>query len=258
MKLIFLVLILACATAELANSLKDATQLEALKDNVVEDNVKEPNESLDNIEEDDSPIADEELVDSDDLEDDKSIDDEDRLEDPGQDEDSPMEDDDKIEDPELNEDSIDDLSNMDRWEPPAPPGHKGAPLGPKGAPPIPGAGKKKRNCQWSSWGRWSKCSKSCGRGVRQRTRRMASRAKNGGKRCSGRSRATKSCTERRTCPGRKRCNDRFGRRCGLYARRNYCNSRYKKWMRRNCRKSCKICSGAVSRPSRQCRDNRRD
>ena len=95
---------------------------------------------------DDSPIADEELVDSDDLEDDKSIDDEDRLEDPGQDEDSPMEDDDKIEDPELNEDSIDDLSNMDRWEPPAPPGHKGAPLGPKGAPPIPGAGKKKSEC----------------------------------------------------------------------------------------------------------------
>ena len=46
-----------------------------------------------------------------------------------------MEDEDKIEDPELNEDSIDDLSNMDRWEPPAPPGHKGAPPGHKEAPP---------------------------------------------------------------------------------------------------------------------------
>ena len=153
------------------NSLKDATQLEALKNNVVEDNIKELNESLDKIEEgnilsyldfiyqlnnwhcnpsswfyflliifkyflDDSTIADEELEDSDNSEDDKSIGDEDSLEDSEQDDDSPMEDEDKIEDPELNEDSIDDLGNMDRWEPPAPPGHKGA-------PPMPGAGKKK-------------------------------------------------------------------------------------------------------------------
>ena len=143
--------------------MKDVTQLEALKDNVVIDNIKELNKSLDKIEEgniitytnwineivillpasifcyhfeyflDDSTIADEELEDSDNSEDDNSIDEEGRLEDPEQDEDSPMEDEDKIEDPELNEDSIDDLSNMDRYSapPPAPPGHKGA-------PPIPG------------------------------------------------------------------------------------------------------------------------
>ena len=80
---------------------------------------------------DDSTIADEELEDSENSEDDKSIDDEDSLKDSEQDEDSPMEDEDKIEDPEQDEDSIDDLSNMDRWEPPAPPGHKGA-------PPVPG------------------------------------------------------------------------------------------------------------------------
>ena len=85
---------------------------------------------------DDSTISDEELEDSDNSEDDKSIGDEDSLEYSEQDDDSPMEDEDKIEDPELNEDSIDDLGNMDRWEPPAPPGHKGA-------PPMPGAGKKK-------------------------------------------------------------------------------------------------------------------
>ena len=76
MRLIFLVLLVACATAELSkyssnlyfellmnviktltpyfsidNSLKDATQLEALKNNVVEDNIKELNESLVKIEE---------------------------------------------------------------------------------------------------------------------------------------------------------------------------------------------------------------
>merc|ERR1719367_1901056 len=36
--------------------------------------------------------------------------------------------------------------------------------------------------------------------------------------------------------------------CAFYARRNYCNnSRYRTWMRRNCRKSCKICSGTTSK-----------
>ena len=79
------------------------------------------------MEDDDSIDEDDRLEDSDDLKDENSIDEEDRLEDPEQDEDSSMEDEDKVEDPELDEDSIDDLSNMDRWEPPAPPGHKGAP-----------------------------------------------------------------------------------------------------------------------------------
>ena len=59
----------------------------------------------------------------------------------------------------------------------------------------------KVNCQWSSWGRWSSCSKTCGSGVNARTRRIVKHAKNGGRRCYGSSRATKYCCIRRTCPG---------------------------------------------------------
>ena len=119
------------------NSLQDATQPEALKNNVVEE-VVEPNESLDKIEEgniiyeqnndivilldacnfcnfksfpDDSPMDDEEIEDSD-LEED-SIDEEDRLEDPELEDDS-IDEEDRLEDPELDNDSIDDLRDMDR------------------------------------------------------------------------------------------------------------------------------------------------
>ena len=119
------------------NSLQDATQPEALKNNVVEE-VGEPNESLDKIVEgniiyeqnndivifldactfcnfksfpDDSPTDDEEIENTD-LEED-SIDEEDRLEDPELEDDS-IDEEDRLEDPELDNDSIDDLSDMDR------------------------------------------------------------------------------------------------------------------------------------------------
>ena len=117
--------------------MEDATQPEALKDNVVNE-VEDPKESLDKIVEgniiyeqdnaivifldactfcnfksfpDDSPMDDEELEDSD-LEED-SIDEEDRLEDPELEDDS-IDEEDRLEDPELDNDSIDDLSDMDR------------------------------------------------------------------------------------------------------------------------------------------------
>ena len=57
------------------------------------------------------------------------------------------------------------------------------------------------NCQWSSWSRWSSCSKTCGSGVNVRTRRIVRHAKNGGSKCVGSKRATKYCCIRRTCPG---------------------------------------------------------
>ena len=117
--------------------MQDATQPEALKNNVVEE-VVEPNESLDKIVEgniiyeqnndivifldactfcnfksfpDDSPTDDEEIENTDLGED--SIDEEDRLEDPELEDDS-IDEEDRLEDPELDNDSIDDLSDMDR------------------------------------------------------------------------------------------------------------------------------------------------
>jgi len=46
---------------------------------------------------------------------------------------------------------------------------------PKNARPSP------VNCKVGGWGRWGRCSKSCGKGVKKRTRSVLSRAKNGGK-----------------------------------------------------------------------------
>ena len=56
-------------------------------------------------------------------------------------------------------------------------------------------------CRWSSWGTWSSCSRSCGSGLRYRSRRIVQHAKHGGARCSGSSRAQSSCVVR-GCPCR--------------------------------------------------------
>ena len=51
------------------------------------------------------------------------------------------------------------------------------------------------NCQWSSWGRWSSCSKTCGNGVQQKKRTISTKAENGGKKCAGSNKATRSCNK---------------------------------------------------------------
>ena len=61
------------------------------------------------------------------------------------------------------------------------------------------------HCKWSSWGRWSKCSKSCGGGSQKRQRTVAKTDKHGGKACVG------SNTERKTCNTQK---------CGKYDKLN--------------------------------------
>ena len=57
------------------------------------------------------------------------------------------------------------------------------------------------HCKWSSWGKWTSCSKSCGRGVRYRSRRKVQAAKHGGRRCNGSNRTKQSCSIRKKCPG---------------------------------------------------------
>ena len=58
------------------------------------------------------------------------------------------------------------------------------------------------NCKWTSWGKWSICSKTCGNGVQVRKRKVAVKAKNGGKKCStDNDKATKSC-HKKCCPGK--------------------------------------------------------
>ena len=57
------------------------------------------------------------------------------------------------------------------------------------------------DCKQSSWGEWSKCSKSCGKGVQERTRTIVTPAKNGGKACSGANKEKKACNIE-ACPGK--------------------------------------------------------
>ena len=56
------------------------------------------------------------------------------------------------------------------------------------------------DCKWSTWGQWSKCSKSCGIGSQERIRAIATTAKNGGNECVGRNKEINSCSKG-ACPG---------------------------------------------------------
>ena len=56
------------------------------------------------------------------------------------------------------------------------------------------------HCKWGDWTQWSKCSKSCGVGSRERRRTIAKKAKYGGKRCDGSETAKQSCNVKK-CPG---------------------------------------------------------
>ena len=55
------------------------------------------------------------------------------------------------------------------------------------------------NCEWSSWGQWTSCSKECGVGSQERKRTIIRHAKNGGRKCIGSNLASKSCRVR-FCP----------------------------------------------------------
>ena len=58
------------------------------------------------------------------------------------------------------------------------------------------------DCKHSSWGEWSKCSKSCGNGLQERTRTIVTEAQNGGKACVGNNKDSRLCNNR-GCPGIK-------------------------------------------------------
>ena len=59
------------------------------------------------------------------------------------------------------------------------------------------------NCKWSSWGAWGACSKTCGKGLKLRSRKVAEQAKYGGGRCYGSHTTRRSCLVT-YCPGIKR------------------------------------------------------
>ena len=55
------------------------------------------------------------------------------------------------------------------------------------------------DCQWSTWGQWSPCSKTCGMATRERTRTEAQEAMNGGAACQGIATQLDVCTSI-SCP----------------------------------------------------------
>ena len=52
------------------------------------------------------------------------------------------------------------------------------------------------NCQWSDWSFWSSCSKTCGDGIKERSRHVQTLAKNGGSQCQGLDKQTENCNDR--------------------------------------------------------------
>merc|ERR1712087_5728 len=53
----------------------------------------------------------------------------------------------------------------------------------------------KVDCSWSTWSSWTSCSKTCGHGVKERTRQVLTPAQNRGSPCQGLSRQTQSCND---------------------------------------------------------------
>ena len=56
------------------------------------------------------------------------------------------------------------------------------------------------NCIWSNWSNWDSCSKSCGNGIRTRSRSKTVLEKYGGS-CSGQASNSQSCIIK-DCPGK--------------------------------------------------------
>ena len=51
------------------------------------------------------------------------------------------------------------------------------------------------NCAWSAFGEWSACSKTCGEGIKSRSRIIQTPASNGGIECQGKDTMIATCNE---------------------------------------------------------------
>ena len=51
------------------------------------------------------------------------------------------------------------------------------------------------DCEWSVYGNWNECSKTCGSGTQIRTREIKTQEENGGKQCAGDKTELQLCNE---------------------------------------------------------------
>ena len=57
------------------------------------------------------------------------------------------------------------------------------------------------DCRWTSWSDWTSCSKTCGAGVREKSRQVQTPARNGGSQCLGSPKQIESCNDQ-DCPSK--------------------------------------------------------
>ena len=55
------------------------------------------------------------------------------------------------------------------------------------------------DCEWSTYGEWSPCSNTCGRGEKSRRRQVEVPASNKGKACEGEATETETCNTSAIC-----------------------------------------------------------
>ena len=57
------------------------------------------------------------------------------------------------------------------------------------------------DCTWSSWSDWTSCSKTCGGGIKEKSRQVQTPAENGGSRCPKSDRLSRIACNEHDCPG---------------------------------------------------------
>lgn len=102
----------------------------------------------------------------------------------------------------------------------------------------------RRQCaEWTDWGVWSSCTKSCGSGYRYKQRYCLH-----GFTCEGPPDLRESCNTE-PCHKEETCTDKYSF-CSKWKDQGYCDTEFKTWMSENCRQTC----GKCTKSSDTCKD----
>jgi len=114
---------------------------------------------------------------------------------------------------------------------------------------IENCGADERICpEWSSWGKWSSCTKTCDSGTRYKVRYCVL---GGPDDCEGPANIEEECNTQPCDIEKKECKDNYSF-CPDWQKANYCEEVYTTWMATNCRLSCGKCERKI--PNAECKD----